>query len=122
MSNRIAAFRADGTTRYGVVTDEGLIDLTDVAGYADLQAVVVGGALERVIALAEGRGRDLPDLTLDDMQSVHAEITDDVFTVLGVENSVNSRISYGGTAPAQGRAQIARGKDRLGGHAGNRSV
>lgn len=55
MSNRIAAFRADGTTRYGVVTDEGLIDLTDVAGYADLQAVVVDGALEKVIALAEGR-------------------------------------------------------------------
>ncbi|MBL6426619.1 MAG: fumarylacetoacetate hydrolase family protein [Maritimibacter sp.] len=55
MSNRIAAFRADGTTRYGVVTDEGLIDLTDLAGYADLQAVVVDGALEKVIALAEGR-------------------------------------------------------------------
>ena len=65
MSNRIAAFRADGTTRYGVVTDEGLIDLTDVAGYADLQAVVVGGALERVIALAEGRA---PTFAADEVE------------------------------------------------------
>jgi argininosuccinate lyase len=47
-------------------------------------------------------------LTLEDMQGVHGEITQDVFTVLGVENSVNSRMSYGGTAPAQVRAQVAR--------------
>ncbi|WP_288925098.1 fumarylacetoacetate hydrolase family protein [uncultured Maritimibacter sp.] len=65
MSNRIAAFRADGTTRYGVVTDEGLIDLTDVAGYADLQAVVVDGALEKVIALAEGRA---PTFAADEVE------------------------------------------------------
>jgi argininosuccinate lyase len=47
------------------------------------------------------------------MQSVHAGITEDVFGVLGVENSVNSRMSYGGTAPAQVRAQIARWKERM---------
>jgi argininosuccinate lyase len=47
-------------------------------------------------------------LTLAQMQSVHVEIFNDVFEVLGVENSVASRMSYGGTAPAQVRAQIAR--------------
>ena len=61
-----------------------------------------------LVALAEGKGCDLPDLTLAEMQGVHAGITADVFGVLGVENSVNSRMSYGGTAPAQVRAQIAR--------------
>ncbi len=66
-----------------------------------------------LVALAESKGCDLPDLTLADMQSVHADITEDVFGVLGVENSVNSRTSYGGTAPAQVRAQIARWKERL---------
>ncbi len=63
----------------------------------------VTGAL---VALAEGRGCDLPDLSLADMQGVHAEITEDVFNVLGVQNSVASRQSYGGTAPDQVRAQI----------------
>ncbi|MCL4142553.1 UNVERIFIED_CONTAM: hypothetical protein GTU68_029481 [Idotea baltica] len=66
-----------------------------------------------LVALAEGQGCDLPDLTLEQMQSAHAGITEDVFTVLGVENSVNSRMSYGGTAPAQVRAQIARWKELI---------
>ena len=62
---------------------------------------------------AEAQGCDLPDLTLEQMQSVHAEITKDVFDVLGVDNSVNSRMSYGGTAPAQVRAQVERWKEIL---------
>jgi len=66
-----------------------------------------------LVALAEQQGCDLPDLTLDQMKSAHAGITQDVFTVLGVENSVSSRMSYGGTAPAQVRAQIARWKEIL---------
>ena len=67
----------------------------------------------RLVALAEGLECDLPDLTLDAMQSVHAGITDAVYDVLGVENSVRSRTSYGGTAPALVRAQIARWKTIL---------
>ena len=66
-----------------------------------------------LVAMAEGQGCDLPDLTLDQMKSAHVDITSDVFDVLGVENSVNSRMSYGGTAPAQVRAQVARWKGIL---------
>jgi len=66
-----------------------------------------------LVAMAERTGRDLPDLTLDEMQSVHGEITASVYDVLGVHNSVASRVSYGGTAPAQVRAQIARWKEML---------
>ena len=62
----------------------------------------------RLVALAEGKGCDLPDLTLAEMQSAHDGITQEVYSVLGVENSVRSRQSYGGTAPDQVRAQIAR--------------
>ena len=63
--------------------------------------------------MAEKSGVDLPDLTLAQMQSVNPAITDDVYNVLGVHNSVASRMSYGGTAPAQVRAQIARWKEKL---------
>jgi len=61
-----------------------------------------------LVAMAETQGCDLPDLTLADMQSVHAGITAEVFAVLGVLNSVNSRTSYGGTAPIRVREQVAR--------------
>jgi len=67
-----------------------------------------------LVGVAEAQGCDLPDLTLDQMQAAHAGITEGVFDVLGVDNSVNSRMSYGGTAPAQVRAQIARWKEVLG--------
>ncbi len=66
-----------------------------------------------LVALAESKGCDLPELTLADMQSVHALISADVFDVLGVHNSVASRTSYGGTAPDQVRAQVARWKEVL---------
>ncbi len=68
----------------------------------------------RLVAVAEAAGRDLPDLTLEEMRSVHEGIREDVFDVLGVHNSVASRRSYGGTAPEQVRAQVARWKERLG--------
>ena len=67
-----------------------------------------------LVAMAEAQGRDLPDLTLEQMQSVHGDITADVFGVLGVENSVSSRMSYGGTAPAQVREQVKRWTELLG--------
>jgi len=67
-----------------------------------------------LVALAEGQGVDLPDLTLAQMQGVYPGIRSDVFAVLGVENSVRSRTSYGGTAPDQVRAQTGRWRTELG--------
>jgi len=66
-----------------------------------------------LVAMAEKAGCDLPDLTLDQMQSVHSGITAEVFAVLGVENSVRSRTSYGGTSPVRVVEQIARWKAAL---------
>jgi argininosuccinate lyase len=66
-----------------------------------------------LVALAEKAGCDLPDLPLAKMQAVHPAITDAIYDVLGVHNSVASRRSYGGTAPDQVRAQIARWKEAL---------
>ena len=66
-----------------------------------------------LVAMAEAKGCDLVDLSIEDMKSVHDEITDDVYSVLTIENSVRSRMSYGGTAPAQVLVQIQRWKDVL---------
>jgi argininosuccinate lyase len=67
----------------------------------------------RVVALAEGKGVPLHRLTLADMQGVEPRMTDDVFNVLSVTNSVKSRVSYGGTAPKNVRAQAKRWLKRL---------
>jgi argininosuccinate lyase len=69
----------------------------------------------RVVALAEGRNIGLEDLTLADLQSVEPRITEDVFAVLGVDKSVESRVSYGGTAPDNVRRAAQTWLDRLDG-------
>ena len=61
-----------------------------------------------LVKMAEDKGCDLPELSLKEMQSVHPGINQSVYSVLGVDNSVASRASYGGTAPDQVREQVAR--------------
>ena len=70
----------------------------------------VTGAL---VKMAEDGGVDLPDLSLAQMQSVCSDIMDGVFDVLGVHNSVASRVSYGGTAPKRVREQVVRWNKEL---------
>lgn len=70
----------------------------------------VTGAL---VKIAEDKGCDLHELSLAEMQGAEKRITEAVYDVLGVDNSVASRTSYGGTAPSQVRLQIARWKEAL---------
>ena len=59
----------------------------------------------RLVAMAAERKIPLEKLSLADMQSVDQRITAAVHDVLGVDKSVKSRVSYGGTAPANVRNQ-----------------
>ena len=96
--------RAAAGSGFSTATD--LADwLVRTLGLPFREAHHVTGAL---VQRAEARGVDLPDLTLAEMQAVHPGIAAPVYDVLGVDNSVASRASYGGTAPVQVRAQIAR--------------
>ncbi|WP_299043800.1 argininosuccinate lyase [uncultured Tateyamaria sp.] len=105
-ANRDSLAAAAGS---GFSTATDLADwLVRVLGLPFRDAHHITGSL---VALAEAEGKDLPDLTLDQMKTAHDGITADVFTVLSVENSVASRTSYGGTAPAQVRAQVARWRE-----------
>ena len=67
----------------------------------------------RIVALASERGVGLEDLTVQDMQGIEPAITAEVLAVLGVENSVASRTSYGGTAPDNVKEQATRWIERL---------
>ena len=102
--------RAAAEAGHATATD--LADwLVREAGLPFREAHHVTGALVRE---AESRGVDLPDLPLEAMQAAHPRITGEVFGVLGVDNSVASRTSYGGTAPDRVREQAARWRAALG--------
>ncbi|WP_127559504.1 argininosuccinate lyase [Nioella ostreopsis] len=109
MTANVANLEAAAGSGFSTATDlaDWLVRVLDMP-FRDAHHVT--GAL---VKLAEDKGCDLPDLSLDDMHSVNGQITADVYQVLGVHNSVASRMSYGGTAPAQVRAQITRWKETL---------
>jgi argininosuccinate lyase len=102
--------RAAAAAGFSTATD--LADwLVRALGLPFREAHHVTGSL---VALAEGKGCDLPELSLPEMQSAHPGITQEVYSVLGVDNSVASRVSFGGTAPLRVREQVAVWKERLG--------
>ncbi len=110
MTANVANLETAAASGFSTATD--LADwLVRETGLPFRDAHHVTGAL---VAMAEKKGCDLSDLSLEEMQSVNGTITEGIFDVLGVHNSVASRMSYGGTAPARVREQVARWKEILG--------
>ncbi|NOS98960.1 MAG: argininosuccinate lyase [Methylotenera sp.] len=95
---------------------EGYATATDLADYLAKKGMPFRDAHE-VVALAVryavDQKVDLSDLPLAKLQEFAAEISDDVYAVLTLEGSLNSRNHIGGTAPAQVKAAIARAKSGI---------
>ncbi|HLH94344.1 MAG TPA: argininosuccinate lyase [Xanthobacteraceae bacterium] len=92
--------------------DEGYSTATDLADWLVIvlrmpfrEAHHVTG---RIVAKAASEGVALHELALDKMQAIEPRITKDIFAVLSVENSVKSRVSYGGTSPKNVRREAGR--------------
>jgi argininosuccinate lyase len=66
-----------------------------------------------IVKRAEELNLTLEKLPLAEMQKIEPAITNDVFSVLSVAASVNSRQSSGGTAPERVREQIRFWRERL---------
>ncbi len=95
----------------------GYATATDLADYLVKRGAAFRDAHEAVahaVKVAMGQGLDLSELPLATLQGFHPAIGDDVFAVLTLQGSMNSRTTVGGTAPTQVRAQIERHRARLG--------
>jgi argininosuccinate lyase len=62
----------------------------------------------RIVAKAAADGVGLNGLTLEQMRAIEPRINKEVFSVLSVENSVKSRVSYGGTSPKNVRREAGK--------------
>jgi argininosuccinate lyase len=95
---------------------QGFATATDLADYLVKKGLPFRDAHE-VVALAvrhaEGKGCDLADLPLDELQRFSKLVEADVFAVLTPEGSLKSRNHIGGTAPEQVRQAIARARQYL---------
>ena len=89
---------------------------TDLADYLVRRGLPFRDAHEAVahaVKIAIGRGIDLAELPLAELQALQPLIGADVFAALTLRGSMASRDVPGGTAPAQVRMQIARHRARL---------
>ncbi len=94
----------------------GFSTATDLADYLVRKGVAFRDAHEIVgLSVAYGikTGKDLSDMTLEELQQFSDVIEQDVFEVLTLEGSVAARNHIGGTAPDQVRAAVIRGRDLL---------
>ena len=66
-----------------------------------------------IVKEAETKGLPLDKLPLADMQKIEPGITKDVYAVLSLEASVQSRLSFGGTAPERVREQVRFWQEKL---------
>ena len=96
---------------------KGYATATDLADYLVKKGLPFRDAHETVahaVKAAQGKGVDLSELPLAELQKFNATIESDVFECLSLRGSLNARNTLGGTAPAQVQAQIARHRERLG--------
>ena len=92
---------------------EGFATATDLADYLTKKGMPFRDAHE-VVALAVRYAVDhnveLSNLSLATLRQFATEIDEDVFSVLTLEGSLNSRNHIGGTAPSQVKAAIVRAR------------
>jgi argininosuccinate lyase len=103
----VEALRA--ATRKGCLTATDLADwLVRVLGLPFRAAHHATGAIvKRAVAL----DCDIAELPLAELQAVEPRITEEVYQVLSVERAVESRMSFGGTAPSQVQAAVAAARE-----------
>ena len=94
----------------------GFSTATDLADYLVRKGVAFRDSHE-VVGSAVGygvkTGKDLAEMTLEELQQFGDMITEDVFDVLTLEGSVSARDHIGGTAPNQVRAAAIRAQEKL---------
>jgi argininosuccinate lyase len=92
----------------------GHLTATDLADYLAKKGVPFREAHHitgRAVALAEDKGVDLSELSLEELQSIDERIGNDAD--MSLVNSLNSRNSYGATAPSQVQTQLKYFKEFL---------
>uniref|UniRef100_A0A7C2BBG5 Argininosuccinate lyase n=1 Tax=Pseudomonas graminis TaxID=158627 RepID=A0A7C2BBG5_9PSED len=94
----------------------GFSTATDLADYLVRRGLpfrdcheIVGHAVKHGVET----GKDLAEMTLDELRQFSDQIEQDVFAVLTLEGSVNARNHIGGTAPEQVKAAVVRGQHLL---------
>jgi argininosuccinate lyase len=95
---------------------KGYATATDLAEYLVRRDVPFRDAHEIVgstVHYALQNKKPLSDLSLEELQSFGSMIDKDVYSILSLEGSINSRNHFGGTAPSQVAQALAAARERM---------
>ena len=108
---RVNKEQMEKAAKIGHLTATDLADyLVEKLGVPFREAHFITG---KAVALAEQKGKDISDLTYDELRSIDERIASDVLEYLNLRNSMNARNSYGATSEEQVAKQIAYFEDFL---------
>lgn len=110
-NTRFNCHRLEEATRGGFMT---ATDLADYLVRKDIPFRDAHDIVGQVVALCQKRDIELAELTLSELQEFSAHIESDVFAVLSVQGSINSRVTIGGTAQSQVEQALIRVERSLG--------
>jgi argininosuccinate lyase len=103
--------------RLRAATIGGFMTATDLADYLvkrNMPFRQAHGVVGRIVALCQERDCELIDLSLVELQQFSELIEADIFEVLSVDGSINSRLSAGGTARVRVEEALHRVEQQLG--------
>lgn len=82
---------------------------TDLADYLAKQGIPFREAHEivgKIVALAISKKKSLHELDIQDYRSIHSDIDEKIISVTSLQNSVQSKNTFGGTSPNEVKKQI----------------
>ena len=99
------------------LADLGYIAATDLADYlVKNHSMSFRKAYQKtaeIVNLAEKKNKKLDDLTISELKKIEPNLNEEVLKVFNLENSVNSKNSYGGTSFANIKKMILKYKKQL---------
>ena len=93
--------------------NKGFLNATDIAEHFAKQGIPFREAhsiVGRMVKACEKKGCDFQDLTEEDLQAIDSRVTKESLGDISIKSCVDARMSFGGTAPAEVRRQIAVGR------------
>jgi argininosuccinate lyase len=118
MAGMVETMRVDGD-RIRAAAPAGFSLATDVAEHLVRRGVAFREAHEAVghlVVYCLAEGRELGEVTDEELQRISEHLTPDVRDVLSLDGALAARASFGGTAPARVAEQLAAVREAVAGH------
>ncbi|HRJ89751.1 MAG TPA: argininosuccinate lyase [Pyrinomonadaceae bacterium] len=97
---------------------KGYLNATELADHLVKKGVPFRTAHEtvgRIVLLGIGQGKELEELTLEEMRAIAPEIDDGVFQALTLDRTIGSKSAIGGTSPVRVAAALQAAREYLNG-------